>query len=101
MASQIKVQGNNVDQAWSRLNKLNKEAGLYEDLKKHRHFITTGMKKFDQTRAAYNKRVGQVIKDRLKWVIRRRKIKFDQRCDETINAASIMTNMYMQASPQL
>lgn len=52
-----------------------KESGMVEELREREYRKTTAEEKFNRTRAAYNKKMGVRISDRLKWVVRRRKLK--------------------------
>jgi ribosomal protein S21 len=75
MAVVVDVQRNNVDRALKKLNTHFKEAGMVEECRSREYRRTSAEEKFARNRAAHNKRVGVQISDRLKWVIRRRKLK--------------------------
>ncbi|KAF6259159.1 hypothetical protein COO60DRAFT_1514923 [Scenedesmus sp. NREL 46B-D3] len=75
MAVVIDVQRNNVDRALQKLNTHFKEAGMVEECRSREYRKTSAEEKFARNRAAHNKRVGVQISERLKWVIRRRKLK--------------------------
>uniref|UniRef100_A0A383V8Q7 30S ribosomal protein S21 n=1 Tax=Tetradesmus obliquus TaxID=3088 RepID=A0A383V8Q7_TETOB len=75
MAVVVDVQRNNVDRALSKLNKHFKEAGMVEECRSREYRRTSAELKFARNRAAHNKRVGVQISERLKWVVRRRKLK--------------------------
>jgi ribosomal protein S21 len=75
MSVAVDVQGNNVDKALRILNKHFKEAGMQEELRGRAYRKTSAELKFDQKKAAHNKRVGVLIAQRLRWVVRRRKLK--------------------------
>jgi ribosomal protein S21 len=75
MAVVVDVQRNNVDRALQKLNTHFKEAGMVEECRSREYRRTSAEEKFARNRAAHNKRVGVQISDRLKWVIRRRKLK--------------------------
>jgi hypothetical protein len=48
---------------------------MVEECRSREYRRTSAEEKFARNRAAHNKRVGVQISDRLKWVIRRRKLK--------------------------
>lgn len=75
MAIVVNVNRNNVDRAYAQLQQHFKEAGMREELKNREYRKTSAEEKFNAKRAIYNKRMGMRIADRLKWVIRRRKLK--------------------------
>ncbi len=70
----INVRNNNVDAAYGRLNRHCQENGLYVELRKRDHRETNHELAFAAKRATFNKRMGQQIRDRLKWVIKRRNL---------------------------
>jgi ribosomal protein S21 len=75
MAVVVDVQRNNVDRALQKLNTHFKEAGMVEECRSREYRKTTAEEKFARNRAAHNKRAGVQISERLKWVVRRRKLK--------------------------
>jgi ribosomal protein S21 len=75
MAVVVDVQRNNVDRALQKLNTHFKEAGMVEECRSREYRKTSAEQKFARNRAAHNKRVGVQISERLKWVVRRRKLK--------------------------
>lgn len=75
MSVAVDVEGNNVEKALRMLNKHFKDAGMTDELRGREYRKTSAELKFDQKKAAHNKRVGILIQQRLKWVIRRRKLK--------------------------
>lgn len=75
MSVAVDVEGNNVEKALRILHKHFKEAGMVEELRSREYRKTSAELKFDQKKTAHNKRVGVLIAQRLKWVVRRRKLK--------------------------
>ncbi len=75
MTAVVNVNKNNVDQAFGALRTVCRDAGLYEELRKRRYRPTTSELKLQRGQATFNKRMGSMIKDRLKWVMKRRKIR--------------------------
>ena len=75
MSVAVNVEHNNVEKALRILNKHFTEAGMTDELRKRHYRKTSAELKFEQNKAAYNKRVGVLIAQRLKWVVRRRKLK--------------------------
>jgi hypothetical protein len=69
----VNVQHNNVDKAMGILKGRAREAGLQEELAKRDHRITSQEAKFAVKRNTYNASMGQAIRERLKWIIKRRK----------------------------
>jgi ribosomal protein S21 len=67
------VTNNNVEAAYGSLNRQCKESGLYEEFRKRQHFVPYQEVKFAKGRNKYNKLMGQAIRDRLKWVVKRRR----------------------------
>lgn len=75
MSAIVDVNRNNVDQAFGRLRRQLQEAGLQEDLRRRRCFTPTADATHARKRAAFNRRMGALIRQRLGWVMRRRKVK--------------------------
>jgi ribosomal protein S21 len=75
MAVVVDVHRNNVDRACLNMAKHFREAGMTDELRKREYRRTTSEIKFATNRSVYNKRMGFLIADRLKWVVRRRKLK--------------------------
>lgn len=75
MSVAVDVQGNNVEKALRLLNKHFKDSGMTDELRGREYRKTSAELKFDQKKTAHNKRVGVLIAQRLKWVVRRRKLK--------------------------
>ena len=71
----VNVHKNNVDQALTRLRRESDAVGLRDELKKREAFQPSGNVKFANTRRVFNAKMGAKIKERLKWVMRRRKLK--------------------------
>lgn len=69
----VSVHRNNVDQALATLNKRCKVAGLPEELRKRDHHISHQEAKYAAARRRYNGEMGSMIRDRLKWIMKRRK----------------------------
>jgi ribosomal protein S21 len=69
------VSNNNVEAAYKQLAAQCSEAGLYEELKKRDHHISTQERKFELVRHKYNKIIGQKIKQRMRWIVKRSKLK--------------------------
>lgn len=74
MFAVIEVRNNNVDAAYGRLSRQCQEQGLQRDLGKRAHFVPKHERKFEKARASFNKRVGSQIRDRIKWVVKRRHV---------------------------
>lgn len=68
----VNVRNNNVDAAYGRLNRHCQENGLYTELRKRDHREPNHELAFQAKRATFNKRMGQQVRDRLKWVMKRR-----------------------------
>lgn len=66
------MRNNNVDAAYGRLSRHCSDNGLYAELRKRDHRETNHEIAFKSKRGAFNKRMGQQIRERLKWVIKRR-----------------------------
>jgi len=75
MSFAVNVDRNNVEKALRVLNKHVRDEGMVDELRSRAYRKTSAELKFDQKRAAHNKRVGVLIAQRLKWVVRRRKLK--------------------------
>ena len=75
MSAVVDVNRNNVEQAFSRLRRQLAEAGLPEDLARRRCFAPTADLRHARRKATFNKRMGALIRQRLGWVMRRRKVK--------------------------
>lgn len=75
MAVVVDVQRNNVDRAYAQLNKHFRASGVSDELRRREYRRSSAERKFAAARAAHNKRVGVLISERLKWVVRRRKLK--------------------------
>lgn len=75
MAFVVDVQRNDVDRAYGYLNKQFKAQGMQDELRRRDYRKTTAELKFQAKRSTYNKRMGGLILDRLKWVVKRRKLK--------------------------
>jgi hypothetical protein len=75
MSVVVDVQGNNVEKASRLLNKHFKDSGMADELLSRKYRKTSAELKFDQKKIAHNKRVGVLIAQRLRWVVRRRKLK--------------------------
>lgn len=70
----VDVRNNNVDAAYGRLSRQCADNGLYKELSKRSHFVPRHEQKLEKARAGHNKRVGQQIRERLKWVVKRRHV---------------------------
>lgn len=75
MAFVVNVNRNNVDKAYAQLNKHFREEGMRDELRDREYRKTTAELKYAANRQAYNKRAGVAIINRLKWVVKRRKLK--------------------------
>ena len=75
MSAVVDVNRNNVDQAFSRLRRQLAEAGLPEDVRRRRCFTPTADLTHARKRSTFNRRMGALIRQRLGWVMRRRKVK--------------------------
>lgn len=75
MAFVVNVNRNNVDKAYAQLKNHFRQQGMADELRSREYRKTTAELKFAAKRAAYNKRAGVLILDRLKWVVKRRKLK--------------------------
>lgn len=75
MSAVVDVHRNNVDQAFARLRRQLAEAGLQEDLKRRRCFTPTADLTHARKKTTFNRRMGSLIRQRLGWVMRRRKVK--------------------------
>jgi ribosomal protein S21 len=75
MSAFVDVHLNKVDQAFSRLRRQLAEAGLPEDLRRRRCFVPTADLTHARKRTTFNRRMGSLIRQRLGWVMRRRKVK--------------------------
>jgi ribosomal protein S21 len=69
----VDVTNNNVDKALGRLMSKLKDADLVSELRKREYHRTKHDRRQAYERAAYNRRVGQVIRDRLRWVLKKRR----------------------------
>jgi len=74
MSAVVDVNRNNVDQAFARLRRQLAEAGLPEDLRRRRHFTPTADATHLRRKTTFNRRMGALIRQRLGWVMRRRKV---------------------------
>jgi ribosomal protein S21 len=68
------VNNNNVEAAYKQLSAQCRDAGLNAELKKREHFISYQQEKFAKNRTRFNKRMGQKVKERLQWVVKRSKL---------------------------
>jgi ribosomal protein S21 len=75
MSAVVDVHRNNVEQAFSRLRRQLAEAGLPEDLARRRCFTPTSDLRHARRKQTFNRRMGGLIRQRLGWVMRRRKVK--------------------------
>jgi ribosomal protein S21 len=71
----VNVRNNNVDVAYRQLNRHCADNGLYQELRRRDHRETNHELAFQSKRSAFNKRMGQQIRDRLRWIIKRRHLK--------------------------
>jgi ribosomal protein S21 len=71
----VNVHKNNVDQALTRLRRECDAIGLRDELKKREAFQPSDDIKFAKNRRVFNAKMGAKIRERLKWVMRRRKLK--------------------------
>lgn len=71
----INVKNNHVDQAISRLKRECDAIGLKDELRKREAFIPSDDQKYANNRRVFNSKMGQKIGERLKWVMKRRKIR--------------------------
>jgi len=69
------VSNNNVEAAYKQLASQCSDAGLRDELKKRDHHISNQERKFGLVRHKYNKIIGQKIKLRMKWIVKRSKLK--------------------------
>jgi ribosomal protein S21 len=69
----VDVKNNNIEQAIGRVQRLSKDSGLIDELRKREHHATPHDLKHKQQRLAYNKRMGYIIQARLRWIARRQK----------------------------
>jgi len=72
---ETKVSNNNVEAAYKQLASQCSDAGLRDELKKRDHHISNQERKFGLVRHKYNKIIGQKIKLRMKWIVKRSKLK--------------------------
>lgn len=75
MSVAVDVDRNNVEKALRLLNKHFKDGGMQEELRGREYRKSSAEVKFDQKKTAHNKRVGVLIAQRLRWVVKRRKLK--------------------------
>lgn len=68
----VDVRNNNVDAAYGRLNRHCQDNGLYVELRKRDHRVPNHELAFKAKRATFNKRMGQQVRERLRWVVKRR-----------------------------
>ena len=64
-----------MDQALGRLRRECDGIGLREELKKRECFVPTDDRTFARNRRVFNARMGAKIGERLKWLMKRRKVK--------------------------
>ena len=72
MSIVVNVRKNNVDQAMQQLNRRAREAGLPQELRKRDHRVSAPEAKFAAARSRFNAGMGHLIRERLKWIMRRR-----------------------------
>ena len=75
MAVYVEVKDNRVQQALSELNRKREEAGLSEELRLRRYHLNGSDRRFERDKNAYKHAVGEVVSERIKWVMQRRKAK--------------------------
>ena len=71
----VNVHKNNVDQALTRLRRESDALGLRKELAKREAFRPSDDATFAQKRRVFNAKMGAKIRERLKWVMKRRKLK--------------------------
>ncbi|KAG2485467.1 hypothetical protein HYH03_015844 [Edaphochlamys debaryana] len=72
MAVAVEVKDNRVQQALAELNRKREEAGIPEELRKRRYHIRGSEKRYEANKRTYKHAVGQVVSERIKWVMQRR-----------------------------
>ncbi|KAG2425607.1 hypothetical protein HYH02_014981 [Chlamydomonas schloesseri] len=72
MAVQVEVRDNRVQQALSELNRKREEAGIPEELRKRRYHMNGSEKRFFREKRAYKHAVGEVVSERIKWLMMRK-----------------------------
>lgn len=71
----VDVTNGNVDAAMRRLQQKCKREGLYDELKKREFYLRPSARRHDYERKKYNRKMGEVIQERLKWVLKKRRVK--------------------------
>lgn len=69
----VDVKNNNVDAAIGKVQRECKENGLIDELRKREYHKSGSDLKMDRQRKAYNKRMGYIIQERLRWMTKRSK----------------------------
>lgn len=75
MAIEVEVVDNNINAAFSKLNRKLAESGLPQELRKRQHHKNKSEQRFERELQAYNRAVGNIIRDRMSWMIKRKQVK--------------------------
>lgn len=73
MLTVVNVRKNAVEQAWNQLSSARWEASLQDEVKKREWRRTSQEDKFMRKRLRFNADMGHMVRNRLKWVMRRLK----------------------------
>ncbi|KXZ41072.1 hypothetical protein GPECTOR_846g86 [Gonium pectorale] len=73
MAVIVEVEDNRVQKALADLNHKRIEAGIPDELRRRRYHMNGSAKRFEREKKAYKTAVGAVVKERIKWVMQRRR----------------------------
>mmetsp|Transcript_706 Transcript_706/g.1777 ORF Transcript_706/g.1777 Transcript_706/m.1777 type:complete len:124 (-) Transcript_706:101-472(-) len=76
MAVWVDLDNNNLEKGLKQLNRKVRESGLQEELQDRQHHKIKSQRRFEREKAAYNRSMGKIIRERLTWLQRRKRVRF-------------------------
>ncbi|KAF5837123.1 hypothetical protein DUNSADRAFT_4800 [Dunaliella salina] len=76
MAVWVDLENNNLEKGLKQLNRKVRESGLQEELQDRQHHKNKSMRRFEREKAAHNRYMGKIIRERLTWLQRRKRVRF-------------------------